>query len=288
MGSLLRQPLHRVESLRAGDRHDLARLLDADPFVNAVLASRLRALRTIEPQTFGGELLGRRDPDGRLTAAVFNGGNLLPVGGNPQDWARLARAVAERPRRCTSIVGRRAAVATMWAELEPVWGPARAVRESQPLLALGRTGAPAGGDPRVRAIRADELEAYLPAAAAMFTEELGISPYRAARRGEYRRRVAGLIAEGRAFGIVGDDGSVLFKTDLGAVTEHTCQIQGVWVRPDLRGQGLARAALAVVLRHALTLAPTVSLYVNDFNTAARRLYAGLGMTEVGELSTILF
>jgi predicted GNAT family acetyltransferase len=43
-----------------------------------------------------------------------------------------------------------------------------------------------------------------------------------------------------------------------------------------------------VLRHALTLAPSVSLYVNDFNLAARRLYARLGMRPVEELRTVLF
>ena len=51
---------------------------------------------------------------------------------------------------------------------------------------------------------------------------------------------------------------------------------------------MGSAALPAVLRHALTLAPTVSLYVNDFNTPARRMYARLGLREHAVLSTILF
>jgi uncharacterized protein len=43
-----------------------------------------------------------------------------------------------------------------------------------------------------------------------------------------------------------------------------------------------------VVAHALRLAPWVSLYVNDFNLPARRLYERLGMREVGILSTVLF
>jgi predicted GNAT family acetyltransferase len=168
------------------------------------------------------------------------------------------------------------------------WDRPRAVRAAQPLLVLDRSADLPPGDARVRAVRPNEIDQYEPAAAAMFTEELGISPYRITGPSDYRRRIAGLINAGRAFGIVDADGEVVFKADLGALSEHTCQVQGVWVRPDRRGQGLGRDGLAVVLRHALTLAPTVSLYVNDFNTAARRLYARLGMRQVGTLATILF
>ena len=34
--------------------------------------------------------------------------------------------------------------------------------------------------------------------------------------------------------------------------------------------------------------PVVSLYVNDYNTRARRLYEGLGFATVGELATVLY
>ena len=202
----------------------------------------------------------------------------------------LGERLRRQRRPCTSIVGRADAVRAIWAVLAPAWGPARTVRAAQPLLVIDAASCPPGGDPRVRVIRPDELAAYLPAAAAMFSEELGVSPLVGDAGGgiEYRRRVAGLIRDRRAFGILDADGSVLFKADIGAVSEHTCQLQGVWVRPDARGQGIGTAALPTVLQHALTLAPTVSLYVNDFNLAARRMYARLGMREVATLSTVLF
>jgi hypothetical protein len=288
VGSLLRRAGLRVEVLHDRDRNDLIRLVERDPVVNSVVGSRLRLLSTIEARTFGGTLLGVRDALGRLTAAAFNGGNLLPIGGGPDEWRALAGQVVAAPRQCTSVVGRADAVETMWQALAPAWGPARSSRPCQPLLLLERADCPPPHDPRVRPMRPDEVECYLPAASAMFTEELGVSPYRATPPGDYRRRVAGLINQGRAFGIVDDAGSVVFKCDIGAVSAHTCQVQGVWVRPDLRGRGLGGAALPTVLRHALTLAPTVSLYVNDFNTPARRMYDRLGMRQVATLATILF
>jgi hypothetical protein len=177
----------------------------------------------------------------------------------------------------------------MWDALEPHWGPARSVRDDQPMLEIVR-GQPLGvrPDPRLRLMHPVDIERYLPAAAAMFTEELGVSPFSGRSGGTYRQRVESLLATGRAFGVVDRDGRMAFKADIGALTEATCQLQGVWVRPDLRGRGLGTAALAGVVQHALRLSPSVSLYVNDFNTAARRMYAKLGMRQIATLATVLF
>jgi uncharacterized protein len=288
VSSLLRPSALRVEPLTDDHRPELIRLIDDDPFVNAVVSARLRSAGGLEPRRLGGSVFGTLDGAGRLTAAAFSGGNLLPVGGGPEEWRLLGEHLARRRRVCSSIIGRATAVEGLWPALAQGWEAPRAVRAAQPLLVLDRDDRPPPGDERVRVIGVDELDAYLPAAAAMFTEELGISPYRITSAADYRRRVAGLIGERRAFGILDDHGGVVFKADLGALTAATCQVQGVWVRPDLRGRGIGGAALAEVLRHALTLAPTVSLYVNDFNAPARRMYARLRMRQVATLSTILF
>lgn len=271
-------------------RRALDRLLAMDPLVNAVVVSRLAAYRTLDPSRLGGVMLGVRDDHrDQLAAAAFNGGNLLPVGGDESCWKALAGRVSAVPRMCTSIVGRADAVGTMWRLLEPRWGPARTVRDDQPLLVLGRHEPIAvDADPRVRIMQPSDIDRYLPAAAAMFTEELGVSPFSGRAGTSYRRRVESLLSSGRAFGIVDDHGRMAFKADVGALTADTCQLQGVWVRPDLRGHGLGAAGLAGVIRHALRLAPTASLYVNAFNTAARRMYARLGMRPVCSLATVLF
>jgi uncharacterized protein len=276
----------RVDGIGDDQRRDLGRLVAEDPFVNVVIASRLATLGTLAPSRLGGTVVGVRSD--RLLAAAFNGGNLLPIGGDPDSWDVLAGHLAELPRACTSIVGRAEAVAAMWPHLEPSWGSARAIRDDQPLLVLTRDRQQAVPDQRVRVMRPNDIERYLPAAAAMFAEELGVSPFAAQAGAAYRRRIESLLMTGRAFGVVDEDGRIAFKADIGAVSAHTCQVQGVWVRPDLRGRGVGTAALAGVLRFALRLAPTASLYVNDFNTPARRMYARLGMSQVASLATVLF
>jgi predicted GNAT family acetyltransferase len=279
-----------VDLLADAHRHDLDRLVASDPIANAVIAARLAGSRTIAAAQFGGALLGSRTGlRRRLTGAAFAGGNLLPIAGREADWLALAHHLSGGPRSCTSIVGPATTVLTMWPVLEPAWGPPRVIRADQPLLVLGRdqprTVRP---HPGVRIMRPADLERYLPAAAAMFTEELGISPFAGANGASYRSRVESLLATGRAFGIVDPAGRMIFKADIGALTAHTCQVQGVWVRPDRRGHGLGTAALAAVLERALRLAPTASLYVNGFNVPARRMYAKLGLRQVATLATVLF
>ena len=277
----------RVSALDDRELPGMWRLLDADPIVNAVVAARLRAAGSLQPRRLGGTVFGVRD--GRaaeVSSAAYSGGNLIPIGRERSDLAALARAVAGRPRVCTSIVGRCDAVAALWQVLAPGWGPPRAVRREQPLLVLDGP-VRVEGDAAVRVARPADLDRYLAAASAMFTEELGVSPHLAPGTSPFRTRILDLIAAGRAFASFDFRGQVIFKADLGAVSAHTCQVQGVWVRPDLRGRGIGTASLATVLRHALELAPTVSLYVNDYNLAGRRVYAKLGMRQHATLSTVL-
>ena len=97
-----------------------------------------------------------------------------------------------------------------------------------------------------------------------------------------------LIAQGRAYARI-EGGRVLFKAEVGAATTGACQVQGVWVDPELRGRGLGTAGTAAVVDLARRqIAPVVSLYVNDFNAAARRSYERVGFTQVGTCASILF
>jgi len=276
-----------VVLLGDGDLPEFHQLLNQDPTVNAVVAARLATTRTLLPSVFGGTVLGIRSREsGALRAAAFSGGNLIPIGGQEPHWVALAQRLSNRPRICTSVVGRAPAVMTMWSVLSRVWGPERVLRAEQPLLVLDRPTRIAG-DPAVRLAGPADLERYMAASAAMFTDELGVSPYSAPGVQAFRARVVELITNGRALASFDHRGQVIFKADIGVVSPTTAQVQGVWVRPDLRGRGIATGAMAAVVNYALTLAPTVSLYVNDFNAPARRVYAKLGMLPRATLATVL-
>ena len=101
----------------------------------------------------------------------------------------------------------------------------------------------------------------------MYTEEVGVSPEVGGGADLYRARVAQLVAKGWSFARI-EDGRVVFKAEVAAASPFACQVQGVYVDPSRRGEGLAAAGMAAVVRLALRdIAPVVSLYVNEHNAA---------------------
>ena len=271
--------------LRAADLPEVEAVLSVDPVTDVFVGSRVEALG-LEPGRLGGEMWGHV-VDGRIEALCHSGANLVPVQAGPASVQVFADRARRQGRRCASIVGERSAVAAMWEVLEPSWGPARDVRPHQPLLAIDRAPAVAA-DPSVRRVRDEELDLLVPACVAMFTEEVGISPVTADGGALYRARIAELVRGGRAFARI-EDGRVVFKAEVGAVTAAACQLQGVWVPPDLRGKGLSAPGMAAVVAAALAdIAPVVSLYVNDYNEAALATYRRVGFTDHATFMSVLF
>ncbi len=128
----------------------------------------------------------------------------------------------------------------------------------------------------VRLVRPDEIDLILPACIAMFTEEVGVSPLVNDGGVLYRSRVEELVRQGRSFARI-EDGVVVFKAEVGAVSSRVCQVQGVWVHPQHRGTGLAIPGMAAVAKLAReSVAPVVSLYVNSYNEPAMRTYQRVG------------
>lgn len=271
------------------DRLAVQAVLDGDPVASCMVAARVEMVGA-DPWRLGGELWGcgsRPFTGSRLDGLCFSGPNLVPLAGTPTAIRAFADRALRRRRMCSSLVGPAELVLSLWSELRGEWGPAREVRECQPLLAMSAPPA-VRPDPRVRRVRPEELERYLPAAVAMFVEEVGIDPRAGDGGAGYRARVAELIAAGRAFArFEGDE--VIFKAEIGALSARVGQIQGVWVRPDRRGRGYGKAGTAAVAdRLVRGLGRTASLYVNAYNEPACAAYRRIGFGEVGRYATVLF
>lgn len=225
---------------------------------------------------------------GVITGVCWIGGNIVPVGIRPEQVPGLIREIRRRGRRYSSIVGPAEQVQLLWAE-RGAFGPARQVRGNQPSLEMNSRPALAP-DPLVAPTTLADMDVIFPAAVAMFTEEVGYSPLGAG--GGYERRVRSLVAGGRSLSRIEQTPhgrEVIFKADLGTVGFGVTQVQGVWVNPRYRGRGISAPAMAAVVNYAhQNFAPTVSLYVNDYNHAALATYARVGFVRTGTFATILY
>lgn len=268
------------------DLPSVCRLLADDPVAGCLIATRVE-VAGVDTRRLDAELWGHDNGSHRLDGLCLSGGNLVPLSASTTALAGFAERAAAQGRRCSSIVGVEHAVDALWTQLAPVWGPARDVRAEQPLMVVSEPPA-VPPDPAVRAVVPAELDLVMPACVAMFTEEVGVSPIGSDGGRGYRGRVRDLIRAGRAFARI-EDGEVVFKAELGAVSARACQIQGVWVRPDRRGEGIAAAGTAAVVAAALdSVAPVVSLYVNRYNERALRAYRRVGFRQVNTFMTVLF
>lgn len=284
--------------LRDDELHAVLVVAAIDPVASVLATTRVESAARSGQRRAGGEAWGY-ELDGRLVAACWAGANLVPlvppaVAADPalhgevlEAFARLGRA---RGRRCTSLVGEASSVLGLWQRLVDQWGPAREVRADQPSMVIDHDPLVAP-DPHVHRSAPGDYDQVLPACVQMFVEEVGYSPVGVGSA--YESRVRGLIADGRSFvrmeQLAGPAPEVVFKAELGAVAGGVAQVQGVWVTPARRGEGLSESGMAAVVAAARRdVAPVVSLYVNHYNTKALATYRAVGFRQVGTYATVLF
>ncbi len=237
-----------------------------------------------------------------ISGVVWCGANLTAVlpGDNIADAddlrAELAEGILDRLVRPAALVGEAGLTLDLWGRIEYAWGPARQERVRQ--VSMVMTADPVTPhsqdavfvEPLRRSVMSDYSD-ILPAAVHMFIGEVGYDPLLHGRDA-YEDRLRHLIRRGRSyvqFGTVNGERTVVFKAEVGVVGLGVAQVQGVWVHPDVRGLGVGAASMAELVKLVRTdHARTVSLYVNDFNEAAVRLYDSVGFSRVGHFATIMF
>jgi ribosomal protein S18 acetylase RimI-like enzyme len=274
-----------VRVLGPGDVSAALELIGRDPVVNVFADYRTR-ITQLDTRWLGGEMWGYFEDDA-LVSLCHVGANLVPVAATPAACEAFAERASRAAPRSSTVVGPHDQVALLWEGVQDAWPTPREFRWDQPHL-VTRSPAPIPPDPGVRRTTKDEVDDLYPACVAMYTEEVGISPEADGGRDLYRARVNQLVGRGWSFSRI-EDGRVLFKAEVACATPSAAQVQGVYVDPAVRGHGLASAGMAAVVDICLReIAPTVSLYVNAHNLAARAAYRRAGFEQTATFATIMF
>lgn len=280
--AMMEPPPTLIRDARSVDMASVLEFCQRQAVEAALLGEHVEAM--VSSPQLRDQLLCVSRPDG-LHGLCWTGGNMVPLGVGADAMPDLVAEIRRRGRRYSSIVGPAESVLSLWDLLAPYSPRARDVRPEQPSMVLADDPL-IEPDPEVRLTTEADIDVLMPACVSMFTEEVGYSPLSVG--GGYERRVRSLVAARRSLARI-EDGRVVFKAELGTVALGVTQVQGVWVEPELRGQGLAKAGMAAVVEYARAqVASTVSLYVNSYNTSAIRAYEAVGFRQVGTFATVLF
>ena len=215
-----------------------------DPVVNVFVDYRARTTN-LEPRWLGGEMWGRFE-GGRLRAACHVGANLVPVQATRRGRRGVRRAGPDpgshglHDRRAAG--GRGGLLGGRRRQL----GHARA-RPAGTSRTCRSTARPPSRPTRwCAAPRARTWPSSTPPAWRCTPRRSGVSPEAGGGAELYRARVTQLMNRGWSFARF-DDGRLVFKAEVACATPYAAQVQGVWVPPDRRGEGLAAAGMAAVV-----------------------------------------
>lgn len=281
----------------------LARRLDLED--QAVLFPVLAEEAPISGPIVSGIREERRTPRGVVSSffscsepeksLLYVGAGIVPFRMQPGDAEMFADSLVSARYTKASIHGRADNVLALWDALEPSWGPSKDIRPTQLLMqctdpqpAPMTSEVPAGVGP-LRLASPGEIDRVLPAAAAMYEEELGANPLTAPYAAAYHHRVYRYLLNRQTWICDLDHGAeVAFKVDVVGREYSTATIQGVWTNPKVRGTGVASSAVAALCRVLRAESVVPSLVVNSYNTAARRVYERCGFDHVADYATVMF
>jgi uncharacterized protein len=274
-------------TFRSGDRQRVLEFLDRDHHLNIYLISRILE----SGLDYWGPTVGVFRNQSLL--AVSSASPNLAVAVDPEldevtldeAMAVAARDMIARSTHLRAIISPARVVDSLWRHLSHHYQDPTVLRLSQPVYLLDDLEEPLDLN-RVRRARSSDLDQLAPACAAMHREEIGIDPLARDAVG-YRQRIRELIEQGRSFVWIHGE-RIAFKCEISAESDAAVQLMGVWTAPNLRGRGFARRGLAEVCGHVFRNGRDVTLFVNDFNLAARRLYERLGFRQIGENRALIW
>jgi uncharacterized protein len=272
----------RIERISSAREPDALAFLALSPYENVFLTYLLlfdAAMATRDA------LFVAVDGEDRVTGVAFFGRQVALAAQDRPTVEAFARIGRDR-RGERMVVGPRETVERYWESIAPFHAPPRVARKRQYVMMIDRTMI----KPRERTViarraRMDEWTIVADNSATMIAQELEYDPRRSSP--EFTANVRTMIDRGLWW--VGESyGRLCFFCNIGPWSPQTAQLQGIWTPPELRGRGLATAALCALCDHLFELTPTLSLYVNDFNESAIRLYERVGFQTIGEFQTLLF
>lgn len=267
-------PLHatdgRVEPLENCEYAEVLAFLEKRPTYTAYLAGLVRDNGLQSPLNRG-TFNGYRNHLGQLEGVALIGHATLMESTSDQ----ALQAFAQTTQHCNSVH----LIMCEENRIDQFWGyyavagqeMRRACRE---LLFELRWPMEVSPVCNLRLATVKDLDLLIPVHAEMALGESGIDPRQQDASG-FKARYVRRIEQGRTW-VLTEGGTLQFKAEVVAETPETSYIEGVWVNPEMRGQGYGRRCMSQLARMLLWRTKSICLFVNDENEDAQRFYKQVG------------
>ena len=274
--------LSRVSELSNEDTKEVLAFLNVRPVHTVVMTSFILD-NGIESTLNRGKYFGYRNDEGRLEGVALIGHSTLVEARTEVALEALAYAARTSDTAIHLIMSGGDVATAFWNYLfGPSVEPSTTCTEL--LFEMGFPFPVQGCDHDVRYATAEELEAVAEAQAEVAELECGVNPLLRDREG-FLKRVLRRIEQQRVF-VVFEGDELVFKADVIARTDSVAYLEGVYVSPRFRGQGVGSKCLSDVCVRLLSEVSNVCLLSNTAFKGAHRSFVKAGMHNTDACTTL--
>jgi GNAT superfamily N-acetyltransferase len=228
---------------------------------------------------------GRFDENKNLTAAVFVGGEgglVVPSASDASCITEIAESLAPTVRLRASL-GEKPAVDALVRCLGQ--GAKPRLSRNQRLFAVSADDLGPFTNPTLRLAREEDVPRLMPLAVGAVRELMERDPLLEDPSG-YEARVM-LRVRGKRTYVLEENGSLIFKVDIGSRSQHGAELEGLYTAPQERRKGHATLCLGQISRHLLSSLPRLVLRVDEKDESVARMARKVGYL-AGRVQRLVF
>jgi len=274
--------LSRVQRLTEDNRQEVLAFLSVRP-VHTVAMKSFIIDNGIESKMNRGNFVGYRNDNGDLEAVALIGHSTLIEARTDDSMHAIAILARQSETPIHLVMSDGKAVQTFWSYFSTSSDKPRLTCVEE-LFELSFPFLVKECRWEVRSATLNELEDVADAQAEVALLESGVDPMVKDREG-FLKRVARRIEQGRVYVVV-ENGKLLFKADVVAQTDDTAYLEGVYVHPDRRGEGIGSECLAEVGLRLLAKVQNVCLLSNVEFRNAHKSFSKAGFRNTDRCTTL--
>lgn len=274
--------LNNVKALTENDRVEVLEFLSKRPVHTVVMMSFI-ADNGLESADNRGKFYGYRASNGTLEGVALIGHTTLIESRSQDSLAAFAVAAKTSETPIHIMISDGATIEKFWQFYAEAGQKPRLVC-TELLFELNFPFLVQSCKWNVRPAQAEELDQIAAAHAEVAFIESGVNPLEKDREG-FLKRTLKRIEKERTF-VVFDHGKLVFKADIIAETADVIYLEGIYVAPEYRGQGVAGSCLSKLSLDLLGRVQHISLLSNVDFTHAHKSFLKAGYKNTDSCQTI--